>query len=173
MPSGNTLFPPLVHLCSSRMLIPSKLVTYESCLVSTSIKYSTSKNKFVHLALQNSIAIASEIVGISSVNDTLSTGIDIAIVGDNDFYSQRQNVIDLLSFVSLMKLIGCVDHTAVFPRSDICFVVPNLAVRPDRRHSIQRPQDRSRLLSSIDYIPSLRPSLTFLGNPTLFIHRSQ
>jgi phosphomevalonate kinase len=47
----------------------------------------------VHLALQNSIAIASEMVGISLVNDTLSTGIDIAIVGDNDFYSQRQNVI--------------------------------------------------------------------------------
>jgi hypothetical protein len=115
MPSGNTLFPPLVHLCSSRMLIPSKLVTYESCPVPTSIKYSTSKNKFVHLALQNSIAIASEIVGISSVNDTLSTGIDIAIVGDNDFYSQRQNVIDLLSFVSLMKLIGCVESYSCLP----------------------------------------------------------
>jgi hypothetical protein len=27
------------------------------------------------------------------VIETLSTGIDIAIVGDNDFYSQRQKVV--------------------------------------------------------------------------------
>jgi phosphomevalonate kinase len=57
------------------------------------MKCSTSKNKFVHLALQSTIAIASELSGISSVIKTLSTGIDIAIVGDNDFYSQRQKVI--------------------------------------------------------------------------------
>jgi len=49
------------------------------------IKYSSSKNKFVHIALQSTIAIASELSGISSVNETLATGIDIAIVGDNDF----------------------------------------------------------------------------------------
>ncbi|KAJ3735703.1 phosphomevalonate kinase [Lentinula guzmanii] len=49
----------------------------------------TSKNKFVHLALQNTIALACEVRGITPVLDVLARGLDIAIVGDNDFYSQR------------------------------------------------------------------------------------
>ncbi|CAK5265768.1 unnamed protein product [Mycena citricolor] len=48
-----------------------------------------SKNKFVHLALQNILAIASELKGIDHVKRAISSGIDISIVGDNDFYSQR------------------------------------------------------------------------------------
>lgn len=65
----------------------------------------TSKNKFVHLALQNTIAIASELSGISSVIETLSTGIDIVIVGDNDFYSQRKKLSTLdRTFDSLSKI---------------------------------------------------------------------
>lgn len=62
----------------------------------------------MHLALQNTIAIASELSGISSVIETLSTGIDIVIVGDNDFYSQRKKV-NFAVLVASMKLTGCTD----------------------------------------------------------------
>lgn len=54
--------------------------------------FSTSKNKFVHLALQKSLALAVEAKGSQSVKDTLKAGLDIAIAGDNDFYSQRAKV---------------------------------------------------------------------------------
>ncbi|KAF8906532.1 ribosomal protein S5 domain 2-type protein [Gymnopilus junonius] len=49
----------------------------------------TGRNKFVHLALQHTIALAMEINGPTVVQDKLSQGLDITIVGDNDFYSQR------------------------------------------------------------------------------------
>ncbi|GLB37054.1 putative GHMP kinase family. Mevalonate kinase subfamily protein [Lyophyllum shimeji] len=55
----------------------------------------TSKNKFVHLALQNTLALAAEIKGIASVSEALAQGIDIGIVGDNDFYSQREKLASL------------------------------------------------------------------------------
>ncbi|KAG6844566.1 hypothetical protein H0H87_005908 [Tephrocybe sp. NHM501043] len=55
----------------------------------------TSKNKFVHLALQITLALVAETNGITSVNETLSKGLDIAIVGDNDFYSQREKLASL------------------------------------------------------------------------------
>lgn len=54
--------------------------------------FSTSKNKFVYLALQITLALIAEIKGITSLNASLSKGLDIAIVGDNDFYSQREKV---------------------------------------------------------------------------------
>ncbi|PPQ67289.1 hypothetical protein CVT25_005873 [Psilocybe cyanescens] len=49
----------------------------------------SSKNKFVHLALQHTIALAVEIKGPAAVQEVLSKALDITIVGDNDFYSQR------------------------------------------------------------------------------------
>lgn len=55
---------------------------------------STSKNKFVHLALQKTLALALEAKGKESLDDVLSTGLDIAILGGNDFYSQRAKVRD-------------------------------------------------------------------------------
>lgn len=58
----------------------------------TELWRSTSRNKFVHLALQSTIALATEIKGRASVKDALSQGLDIAIVGNNDFYSQRAKV---------------------------------------------------------------------------------
>jgi hypothetical protein len=54
--------------------------------------FSTSKNKFVHLALHKSIVVAVESKGAESVKATLKSGLDIAIAGDNDFYSQRAKV---------------------------------------------------------------------------------
>ncbi|KAG1737636.1 ribosomal protein S5 domain 2-type protein [Suillus lakei] len=47
------------------------------------------KNKFVHLALQHTLNLVSEIHSVAQVQERLSDGLDIAAVGDNDFYSQR------------------------------------------------------------------------------------
>ncbi|KAG1734747.1 ribosomal protein S5 domain 2-type protein [Suillus paluster] len=47
------------------------------------------KNKFVHLALQHTLNLVSEIHSVAQVQERLSRGLDIAAVGDNDFYSQR------------------------------------------------------------------------------------
>ncbi|KAG6866347.1 hypothetical protein C0991_005268 [Blastosporella zonata] len=55
----------------------------------------TSKNKFVYLALQITLALVVQISGITAVNETLNKGLDIAIVGDNDFYSQRDKLASL------------------------------------------------------------------------------
>lgn len=59
--------------------------------------FSTSKNKFVHLALQNTIGLASELKGEQHVKDALKAGAEIVILGDNDFYSQRAKVRSLQS----------------------------------------------------------------------------
>lgn len=53
---------------------------------------SSSKNKFVHLALQHTISLAVEIKGVDAIREALSKALDITIVGDNDFYSQRARV---------------------------------------------------------------------------------
>jgi phosphomevalonate kinase len=53
---------------------------------------SASKNKFVHLALQRTLALALELKGASHVHRKVTRGLDIVIVGDNDFYSQRAQV---------------------------------------------------------------------------------
>ncbi|KAG5635576.1 hypothetical protein H0H81_010741 [Sphagnurus paluster] len=58
----------------------------------TSTCTSKSNNKFVHLALQSTLTLAAEISGIASVGERLSRGLDISIVGDNDFYSQRETL---------------------------------------------------------------------------------
>jgi phosphomevalonate kinase len=53
---------------------------------------SSSKNKFVHLALQHTLSLAVEIKGVEAIREALSRALDITIVGDNDFYSQRARV---------------------------------------------------------------------------------
>ncbi|KAL0955914.1 hypothetical protein HGRIS_002105 [Hohenbuehelia grisea] len=54
-----------------------------------------SQNKFVHLALKSAISLAAELKGVSAVSATLASGLDIGIVGDNDFYSQRAKLASL------------------------------------------------------------------------------
>ncbi|KAI0356290.1 Phosphomevalonate kinase [Trametes cingulata] len=49
----------------------------------------STKNKFVHLALQRTLTLAAELRSVGTLQNTLSYGLDITIVGDNDFYSQR------------------------------------------------------------------------------------
>ena len=43
----------------------------------------------MHLALQHTFSLAVEIKGLAAVQKNLANGLDITIVGDNDFYSQR------------------------------------------------------------------------------------
>lgn len=56
------------------------------------------RNKFVEIALRETFKLAQELVGVESVRQCLSdqsgaeTGLEVVIVGDNDFYSQRRSV---------------------------------------------------------------------------------
>ncbi|KAK0212677.1 phosphomevalonate kinase [Desarmillaria ectypa] len=67
----------------------------------------TSTNKFVHLALKKTLALVSEIKGLASLQDSLARGLDIAIAGDNDFYSQRAKLasLDLPRTITSLELI--------------------------------------------------------------------
>jgi phosphomevalonate kinase len=54
-------------------------------------------NRFVHLALNETMKLAQSIVGMQGIANALTEdgeemGLSIVIVGDNDFYSQRRNV---------------------------------------------------------------------------------
>ncbi|THV05033.1 phosphomevalonate kinase [Dendrothele bispora CBS 962.96] len=63
--------------------------SFEPSVVVRDHPQNASKNKFVHLALQNTIFVACEVKGVQAVKEKLAQGLDVAIVGDNDFYSQR------------------------------------------------------------------------------------
>ncbi|KAF8577737.1 phosphomevalonate kinase [Ramaria rubella] len=58
------------------------------CLLNGSGK-ALSKNKFVQLAIQTVLLLVYEMKGPFSLETYTSRGLDITIVGDNDFYSQR------------------------------------------------------------------------------------
>jgi phosphomevalonate kinase len=49
-------------------------------------------NKFVHLALRTTVALAVRLKGQGVTDALLSSGLQIHILGDNDFYSQRITV---------------------------------------------------------------------------------
>jgi phosphomevalonate kinase len=49
-------------------------------------------NKFVHLALNNTLTLAIDLKGPGVTDALLKTGLQIYIVGGNDFYSQRVTV---------------------------------------------------------------------------------
>lgn len=59
---------------------------------------SLSKNKFVHLALERTLTLASQLRGSKALQERLSHDLAITIVGDNDFYSQRAQVCLLPQF---------------------------------------------------------------------------
>jgi hypothetical protein len=58
------------------------------CSVSTT----STKNKFVQLAIERVLLLALELKGASYLREQLKSGYDIVIAGDNDFYSQRAQV---------------------------------------------------------------------------------
>ncbi len=51
-----------------------------------------SKNKFVHLAVERVLFLAMEVLGHQTLRQLTAQGLEIIIVGDNDFYSQRGQV---------------------------------------------------------------------------------
>ncbi|KAL5524100.1 hypothetical protein ACEPAG_8273 [Sanghuangporus baumii] len=53
------------------------------------------KNKFVFIALQLTLRLIGELKGLTHLKTALSTGLDITIVGGNDFYSQRAKLAEL------------------------------------------------------------------------------
>ncbi|KAI0036886.1 phosphomevalonate kinase [Vararia minispora EC-137] len=53
---------------------------------------SGSGNKFVQLALEKTLSLALEITGVQAVISALASGLEIMIVGDNDFYSQQEQL---------------------------------------------------------------------------------
>lgn len=53
---------------------------------------SASKNKFVELALKHTLALVLDLRSPAEIEAALSSGLDITIVGDNDFYSQQEQV---------------------------------------------------------------------------------
>lgn len=69
--------------------------------VSPSASPAAAKNKFVQLALQRTLALALEARGAGALQNSLSYGLDVTIVGDNDFYSQRAQVRRIASTISL------------------------------------------------------------------------
>jgi hypothetical protein len=65
----------------------------------------------VHLALQHTFSLAVEIKGLAAIQKTLAKGLDITIVGDNDFYSQRAKVSSYFSFIhSLSSSVISLSH---------------------------------------------------------------
>ncbi|KAG9116828.1 phosphomevalonate kinase, partial [Ceratobasidium sp. 392] len=51
-----------------------------------------SNNRFVHIALEGTLAIALEIRGADAFLSALGSGLDIYVLGANDFYSQRASL---------------------------------------------------------------------------------
>ena len=65
-----------------------------------------SKNKFVYYALKYTLILASErlspVGSARSLRHSLRHGLDIAAVGDNDFYSQQAKVIGTLTISAIV-----------------------------------------------------------------------
>lgn len=51
-----------------------------------------SRNKFVETCLKFTLDVILEKIGSVELNKKLENGIEVTIVGDNDFYSQRAQV---------------------------------------------------------------------------------
>ena len=64
----------------------------------------------MHLALQHTFSLAVEIKGLSAIQMTLANGLDITIVGDNDFYSQRAKVSSYSFLHSLSSSVISLSH---------------------------------------------------------------
>lgn len=77
---------------------------------------SLKKNKFLFLAVEKVLSLAAEIRGTADLRKTLSRGLDITIVGDNDFYSQRPYLASnglppVLSSLEMIPPFACTNDT--------------------------------------------------------------
>jgi len=76
---------------------------------------SLSKNKFVNLAIQKVLTLVAELKGTSTLKSRLQQGIDITIVGDNDFYSQQA----YLALHSLPPTLASLENIPPFVHSNV------------------------------------------------------
>ena len=93
----------------------------------------------MHLALQHTLSLAVEIKGVAAIQKALANGLDITIVGDNDFYSQRAKVSSslllgkkssiLLAYRSLARVIGITSNSQV--------IIEHITLLPDPSPSIR------------------------------------
>lgn len=108
-----------------------------------------SKNKFVHLALQKTLSLALEARGPAELEQALGAGIDITIVGDNDFYSQQDQarIALTLRYRRRFVVLTIVRRAAQEPTAThlACFARRNTALQPHGGRARRRSQDRSRL----------------------------
>jgi hypothetical protein len=63
-----------------------------------------SKNPFVRIALEGTLALALELRGADEFLSALGSGLDIHVLGANDFYSQRASVSCFLPYYQSLKL---------------------------------------------------------------------
>ncbi|KAG8981541.1 phosphomevalonate kinase [Tulasnella sp. JGI-2019a] len=68
-----------------------------------------SKNKFVQLAIERVLFLSLQISGIQAARQATAQGLEIVIVGDNDFYSQRGQL-------AAMKLPSAIASLAKIPK---------------------------------------------------------
>jgi phosphomevalonate kinase len=64
----------------------------------------------VHLALQHTFSLAVEIKSPAAIQKTLTNGLDITIVGDNDFYSQRAKASSYFYLYSVSSSVISLSH---------------------------------------------------------------
>ena len=161
-----------VSLDESRHVVEPTQEKYVVCRMRWSFsllifEYSSSSNKFVHLALQHTIALAVEVNGVNTIREQLAEGLCITIVGDNDFYSQRTTVCS-----SRLYLVNWRPNThgvagATSPSTDNRVAGEHPPLQPYRRYPLRSPQDRPRVLRRTDHLAHLGTSRTSLCYPTI------
>ena len=74
------------------MLRRSLFCVKDFWIVDDFLVWRAAKNKFVQLAIERTLSLALEMRGAQALRNSLSSDINITILGDNDFYSQRAQV---------------------------------------------------------------------------------
>ena len=120
-----------------------------------------SKNKFVHLALQKTFSLALEAKGPAELEQALGAGLNITIVGDNDFYSQQ----DQARFSSPIPAPHAAKQSIYPPAAQepqparlAGVSLTDTTIQPHRRRTRRRSQDWSRLVRSAHHVPGHRSS---------------
>lgn len=116
------------------------------------------KNKFVHLALQHTLNLVAEIHSVAQVQERLLHGLDIAAVGDNDFYSQRAQVSTPDVSVVMNQLCNQITRTAGVIRatSNDQVSLADQAFLSQQRETDKCAQNWHGLLRSTYHIAGLR-----------------
>ena len=137
----------------------------------------------MHLAIQNSLALVAEIKGATALKERLAQGLDIVIVGDNDFYSQQDQVCHFThSFLSSQcgsKQACCVFWTltsdirrltapSAQPPSDSCLSLTTPPLQPDQCYPLQCRQNWPRFIRRPYHFLLHRSPRALLRDPRLY-----